>query len=120
MRRGVPAPARPSPRSTVLPLRLRSILAFWLPLAATWLMMSVEGPYLSAVVARLGAPIANLAAFGLAFNLAWLAISLSFVALMIVHQKRGLAVVPATWLGRGQIVYFLVLWIIALRKELRP
>jgi len=56
-----------------VPLRLRSILAFWLPLAATWIMMSLEGPYLSAVVARLGAPIANLAAFGLAFNLAWLA-----------------------------------------------
>ena len=54
-------------------LRLRAILAFWLPLAATWLMMSVEGPYISAIVARLGAPVANLAAYGLAFSLAWLA-----------------------------------------------
>ncbi len=55
------------------PLRLRTILAFWVPLAATWLMMSLEGPYLSAIVARLGAPVVNLAAYGLAFSLAWLA-----------------------------------------------
>ncbi len=54
-------------------LSVRTILAFWLPLAATWLMMSVEGPYLSAIVARLGEPVPNLAAFGVAFTLAWLA-----------------------------------------------
>lgn len=54
------------------PLPLRTILAFWLPLAATWLMMSLEGPYLSGIVARLGAPVVNLAAYGLAFSLAWL------------------------------------------------
>lgn len=54
-------------------LSTRAILAFWLPLAATWLMMSVEGPYLSAIVARLAAPVPNLAAFGVAFTLAWLA-----------------------------------------------
>jgi hypothetical protein len=54
-------------------LHLRAILAFWLPLAATWLMMSLEGPYIAAVVARLGAPVLNLAAYGLAFSLAWLA-----------------------------------------------
>ena len=51
----------------------RSIVAFWLPLAATWLMMAVEGPYLSAIVARLEAPVPNLAAFGVAFTLAWMA-----------------------------------------------
>jgi hypothetical protein len=57
---------------TIQPLRLRSILAFWLPLAATWLMMGVEGPYLAAIVARLGSPVENLAAFGVAFSLTWL------------------------------------------------
>ena len=36
-------------------------------------MMSVEGPYLSAIVARLVDPVPNLAAFGVAFTLAWLA-----------------------------------------------
>lgn len=46
------------------------ILKFWIPLAATWLMMSVEGPYLSALIARLADPKHNLAAYGIAFSLA--------------------------------------------------
>ena len=41
-----------------------------MPLAATWLMMSVEGPYLSALIARLAEPKFNLAAYGIAFSLA--------------------------------------------------
>ena len=48
------------------------------------------------------------------FNIAWCAISLSFIGLMVVHGRRGLAVVPASWLGKGQLVYFLVLWIMVI------
>lgn len=51
-------------------LTQKTILAFWVPLAATWLMMSVEGPYLSALIARLAEPKFNLAAYGIAFSLA--------------------------------------------------
>ena len=51
-------------------LTQKTIFAFWLPLAATWLMMSVEGPYLSALIARLAEPKFNLAAYGIAFSLA--------------------------------------------------
>jgi hypothetical protein len=54
-------------------LTQRRILFFWLPLAATWLMMSVEGPFLAAVIARLSSPAYNLAAFGVAFSFALLA-----------------------------------------------
>jgi hypothetical protein len=46
------------------------IFRFWLPLAATWLMMAVEGPFLAAVIARHGNPIYNLAAYGVAYSLA--------------------------------------------------
>ncbi len=46
------------------------ILKFWMPLAATWLMMSVEGPYLAALIARLAEPEYNLAAYGIAYSLA--------------------------------------------------
>jgi hypothetical protein len=53
-------------------LTLRRILVFWAPLAATWLMMSVEGPFLAAVIARLGEPKFNLAAYGVAFSFALL------------------------------------------------
>lgn len=51
-------------------LTQKTILAFWIPLAATWLMMSIEGPYLSALIARLAEPKFNLAAYGIAFSLA--------------------------------------------------
>ncbi|MHB8796933.1 MAG: hypothetical protein ACYDBY_00580 [Thermoanaerobaculia bacterium] len=73
MRVRVPPPAGARGSTGPEGLSTRAILAFWLPLAATWLMMSVEGPYLSAIVARLAAPVPNLAAFGVAFTLAWLA-----------------------------------------------
>ena len=48
----------------------RSILLFWLPLAATWLMMAVEGPFLAAIIARAGEAKFNLAAYGVAFAFA--------------------------------------------------
>ena len=51
-------------------LSARSILLFWLPLAATWMMMAVEGPFLAAVIARLADPKFNLAAHGVAFAFA--------------------------------------------------
>jgi len=51
-------------------LTYRKILLFWLPLAATWLMMSVEGPFLAAIIARLADPKYNLAAYGVAFAFA--------------------------------------------------
>jgi hypothetical protein len=43
----------------------RRIFLFWLPLAASWLLMSLEGPVLQAVIARLGDIQTQLAAFGI-------------------------------------------------------
>lgn len=51
-------------------LTLKKIFIFWMPLSATWLMMSVEGPFLAAVIARLADPKYNLAAYGVAFSFA--------------------------------------------------
>ena len=51
-------------------LSYKKIFLFWLPLAITWLMMSVEGPYLSAIIARMGEPKYNLAAYGISFSFA--------------------------------------------------
>lgn len=53
-------------------LSLGHIFVFWLPLAATWLMMAVEGPFLSAIIARLADPTLNLASYGVAFSVALL------------------------------------------------
>ena len=46
------------------PLSLNRIFKVWLPLAASWLLMGMEMPILSAVVARLVDPEINLAAYG--------------------------------------------------------
>jgi hypothetical protein len=43
---------------------MRRVIAAWWPLAASWMLMSLEGPALSAAVARLPAPKINLAAWG--------------------------------------------------------
>lgn len=51
-------------------LTARKIFVFWVPLAATWLMMATEGPFLAAVIARLADPKYNLAAYGVAFSFA--------------------------------------------------
>lgn len=51
-------------------LTYKKIFIFWGPLALTWLMMSVEQPFLVAVIARLGDAKNNLAAFGIAFSFA--------------------------------------------------
>ena len=48
----------------------KRIFRFWVPLSATWLMMSVEGPFLSAIIARMLNPEFNLAAYGVAFSFA--------------------------------------------------
>src|SRR5512137_2087677 len=48
----------------------KKILTFWYPLAASWLMMAVEGPFLAAIIARLPDPKFNLAAYGVAFSFA--------------------------------------------------
>ncbi|MBN1355341.1 hypothetical protein JXA40_03615 [bacterium] len=52
------------------PITGGTIFRFWSPLAATWLMMAAEGPFLAAVIARLAEPKFNLAAYGISFSLA--------------------------------------------------
>ncbi len=49
-------------------LTYKKIFFFWVPLAATWLMMATEGPFIAAVIARLADPKFNLAAFGVAYS----------------------------------------------------
>lgn len=49
-------------------LTYKTILIFWLPLALTWLLMSIEGPFLASIIARMSEPKFNLAAYGVAFS----------------------------------------------------
>ncbi len=49
-------------------LSQKKIFKFWYPLAATWLMMAFEGPFLAAIIARLPEAKINLAAYGVAYS----------------------------------------------------
>lgn len=49
-------------------LKYSRIFVFWYPLALTWIMMSIEGPFLAAVIARMGEVKLNLAAYGIAYS----------------------------------------------------
>jgi hypothetical protein len=66
----------------------KAIFLFWVPLAATWLMMSLEGPFLAAVIARLPEPTYNLAAYGVAFAFALL---VEAPVIMIMSASTALA-----------------------------
>ena len=48
------------------------------------------------------------------FNIAWLAISPVFVCLMLIHLRRKLAIVPESWVGKGQLIYVVLLWIMVI------
>lgn len=67
-------------------LSLKKIFIFWYPLAATWLMMAIENPFLTAVIARLADPKYNLAAFGVAFSFA-LIIEAPIIMIMSASTK---------------------------------
>lgn len=45
------------------------------------------------------------------FNLVWIASGAALIGLMIVHMRgRRVEIVPSSWVGKGQLLYVLVLW----------
>ncbi len=54
----------PSPTNSKSPLVWRQTFSSWWPLAASWLLMGIEIPMISAIVARMGNAEGQLAAFG--------------------------------------------------------
>ncbi len=51
-------------------MRQRDIFRFWLPLFSSWLLMTAEGPIISAAINRLPDEVVMLAAMGVVFSLA--------------------------------------------------
>lgn len=88
-----------------LPLRQRAILRFWAPLAATWLMMAVEGPVLAALIARLASPEFNLAAYGVAFAFA---IIVEAPVIMMMSAATALAGAPTAYRRLRRFNYALI------------
>lgn len=81
----------PAPGGT---LTAGTIARFWSPLAATWMMMAVEGPLIAATIARLPDPTLNLAAHGVVFAIAILVeapvIMLMTAATALVRDRESL------------------------------
>ncbi len=69
-------------------LTQRQILLFWLPLAASWLFMSAEGPVLQAAIARLPDMQTQLAAFGIVMSLE---LAIESPVIMILATSTALA-----------------------------
>lgn len=85
-------------------LSIRRIFHFWKPLAATWLMMSVEGPTLTAMIARLPEAKLNLAAFGVAFAFALL---VEAPVIMMMSASTALVQNRPTYLKLRNFTHFL-------------
>ena len=80
----------PAPRGT---LTSGHIARFWSPLAATWVMMALEGPLIAATIARLPDAKINLASHGVVFAIAILVeapvIMLMTAATALVRDSDG-------------------------------
>src|SRR5256885_5941737 len=81
-----------------------------MPLAATWLMMSFEGPYVAAIIARMPEAAYNLAAYGVAFSLAWLSES---PIMMLLTASNTLVHDRASFLAMRRFAYMLVAMVTA-------
>ncbi|MFW7378995.1 MAG: hypothetical protein ACOH5I_09340 [Oligoflexus sp.] len=55
-----------------LPAGKSEVFRIWWPLALTWIMMAIESPFISALIARQAEPVINLAAFGVAHAVGFL------------------------------------------------
>jgi len=84
----------PAMQSTPPAATLGRIFRFWVPMAGTWLMMSIEGPFVAAIIARLDDPKYNLAAFGVAFAVAILVES---PVIMILSASTALVEGPVSF-----------------------
>lgn len=85
-------------------LRPADIILFWFPLAATWLMMGLELPYVAAIVARMPQAAYSLAAFGVATSLAWL---IESPIMMLLSAATALVRDRASYLALRRFTFIL-------------
>jgi hypothetical protein len=89
-----PGPTVPPPN----PLRAREVTAVWSPLAASWLLMGLELPLVSAAIARLPDATVSLAAYGGAV----------FPIALLIESPIIMLLSASTALARDQASYALV------------
>ncbi len=48
------------------------------------------------------------------FNVVWWTAAAACGLLLLLHQRRRLEIVPATWIGKGQLIYVVFLWLVVI------
>jgi hypothetical protein len=48
------------------------------------------------------------------FTLVWIAFTAGTVLVLVRHRRHPLALMPSTWLGKGQLLYLLFLWLMVI------
>jgi hypothetical protein len=95
---------------------LKYVYRLWWPLALTWLMMAVEGPFLAAIIARMGESAVNLAAYGIAYAFGLIAeapvIMLLSAATRLAHGRADYLRLRSFSVGMCAVVTFLLLFLL--------
>lgn len=86
------------------PVTYGRIFRFWSPLAGTWLMMAVEGPFLAAAIARLASPTENLAAYGISIAFA---LMIEAPVIMLLSAATALVRDKTSYLALRRFTYVL-------------
>ena len=53
------------------------------------------------------------------FRIVWWTATAACVGLMFMHQRRRLEIVPTSWIGKGQLIYVLFLWMMVIGNLMR-
>lgn len=86
------------------PLQQRQIVWFWLPLAASWAFMTLEGPMIQAAIARLSDAKTMLAAAGIVISLE---VTIESPVMMLLAASTALATSAQAYRTLGRYVLYL-------------
>jgi len=105
--------------TSLKPMTQRLILAFWLPLAASWVLMTLEGPFVQAAIARLPDPETSLAAFGIVVSLS---VTIEAPVIMLLATSTALSRDRAAYavLRRFMLALNLLLTVVAALVAFTP
>jgi hypothetical protein len=91
--------------TTQTSLTQRRILGFWAPLSASWILMSLEGPFVQAAIARLPAPETSLAAFGIVNSLS---VTIEAPVMMLLSTSTALSRDRPAYLVLRRFMFILI------------
>jgi len=48
------------------------------------------------------------------FTLMWIAFTACTILVLVRHRRHPVALIPSTWLGKGQLLYLMLLWLMVI------